>query len=140
VFGIFASIAEFERELIRSRVRSGLASAKAKRKKLRRPRTTVNSTQVAALRATGTSWRDISERLGIGVGTACRALQLPSKNPPEGIIMKRPESNTEKLERLARDYRPDMEVAILRFQSAFGCPDYPEKRNNNNGRKSSLNH
>jgi DNA invertase Pin-like site-specific DNA recombinase len=27
VFGIFASIAEFERELIRSRVRSGLASA-----------------------------------------------------------------------------------------------------------------
>jgi DNA invertase Pin-like site-specific DNA recombinase len=75
VFGIFASIAEFERELIRSRVRSGLASAKAKGKKLGRPRTTVNSTQVAALRATGTSWRDISERLGIGVGTACRALQ-----------------------------------------------------------------
>jgi len=28
VFGIFASIAEFERELIRSRVRSGLADAK----------------------------------------------------------------------------------------------------------------
>lgn len=75
VFGIFASIAEFERELIRSRVRSGLASAKAKGKKLGRPRTMVNSTQVAALRATGTSWRDISERLGIGVGTACRALQ-----------------------------------------------------------------
>ena len=75
MFGIFASIAEFERELIRSRVRSGLASAKAKGKKLGRPRTTVNSTQVAALRATGTSWRDISERLGVGVGTACRALQ-----------------------------------------------------------------
>ena len=30
VFGIFASIAEFERELIRDRVRSGLAAAKAK--------------------------------------------------------------------------------------------------------------
>src|SRR5258708_305934 len=29
VFGIFASIAEFERELIRSRVRSGLAAARA---------------------------------------------------------------------------------------------------------------
>jgi DNA invertase Pin-like site-specific DNA recombinase len=32
VFGIFASIAEFERELIRSRVRSGLAAARAKGK------------------------------------------------------------------------------------------------------------
>ena len=29
VFGIFASIAEFERELIRERVRSGLAAARA---------------------------------------------------------------------------------------------------------------
>jgi DNA invertase Pin-like site-specific DNA recombinase len=75
VFGIFASIAEFERELIRSRVRSGLASAKAKGKKLGRPRTMVDSTQVAALRATGASWRVISRELGIGVGTACRALQ-----------------------------------------------------------------
>jgi DNA invertase Pin-like site-specific DNA recombinase len=37
VFGIFASIAEFERELIRSRVRSGLASAKAKSIRLGRP-------------------------------------------------------------------------------------------------------
>ena len=38
VFGIFASIAEFERELIRERVRSGLRNAKAKGKTLGRPR------------------------------------------------------------------------------------------------------
>ncbi len=37
IFGIFASIAEFERELIRDRVRSGLAAAKAKGKRLGRP-------------------------------------------------------------------------------------------------------
>jgi DNA invertase Pin-like site-specific DNA recombinase len=37
VFGIFATIAEFERELIRDRVRSGLASARAKGKRLGRP-------------------------------------------------------------------------------------------------------
>src|ERR1700745_1085965 len=43
IFGIFASIAEFERELIRDRVRSGLASAKAKGKHLGRPRVSVDS-------------------------------------------------------------------------------------------------
>src|ERR1700739_3689092 len=47
VFGIFASIAEFERELIRSRVRSGLAAARAKGKRLGRPRTSVDAAQIA---------------------------------------------------------------------------------------------
>ena len=37
VFGIFASIAEFERELIRDRVRSGLAAAKGKGRLLEGP-------------------------------------------------------------------------------------------------------
>jgi DNA invertase Pin-like site-specific DNA recombinase len=36
IFGIFASIAEFERELIRERVRSGIAAARAKGKRLGR--------------------------------------------------------------------------------------------------------
>lgn len=40
VFGIFASIAEFERELIRERVISGLRHAVAKGKRLGRPRLT----------------------------------------------------------------------------------------------------
>jgi DNA invertase Pin-like site-specific DNA recombinase len=34
VFGIFASIAEFERELIRDRVKSGIAAARSKGKRL----------------------------------------------------------------------------------------------------------
>ena len=54
VFGIFASIAEFERELIRDRVRSSLASARAKGKRLgRRPRVFVDRSRIAALRAQG---------------------------------------------------------------------------------------
>jgi DNA invertase Pin-like site-specific DNA recombinase len=81
VFGIFASIAEFERELIRGRVISGLAAAVARGVRLGRPRLSVDADQIASLRAAGVSWREISNQLGIGIGTACRAVQKPSKNP-----------------------------------------------------------
>ena len=81
VFGIFASIAEFERELIRDRVRSGLAAAKSKGKRLGRPRVSVDAARIARLRASGHSWAMISEQLGITQGTARRAVQRLAKNP-----------------------------------------------------------
>ncbi len=81
VFGIFASIAEFERELIRDRVRSGLAAARARGKRLGRPRVAVDVSRVAILRAEGQSWRAISKKLDIGKGTAQRAFQRLPKNP-----------------------------------------------------------
>jgi len=73
VFGIFASIAEFERELIRDRVRSGLKNARAKGKRLGRPEKSVDIAQISALRASGASWRAISERLNVSTRTARRA-------------------------------------------------------------------
>jgi DNA invertase Pin-like site-specific DNA recombinase len=79
VFGIFASIAEFERELIRDRVRSGIASARSRGRKLGRPRLEVDSARIARLRANGASLRAISEQLGISLGTVHRALRC-SKN------------------------------------------------------------
>lgn len=83
VFGIFATIAEFERELIRDRVRSGLASARAKGKQLGRPRADVNGAQIARLRDSGASWRAVAQQLGISVRTARRAALDCGNNPSD---------------------------------------------------------
>src|SRR4029077_12490568 len=65
VFGIFASIAEFERELIRDRVKSGIAAAKSRGKILGRPRVSVDVARIAALRETGASWSTVARQLGL---------------------------------------------------------------------------
>jgi DNA invertase Pin-like site-specific DNA recombinase len=80
IFGIFASIAEFEREIIRERVRSGLAAARARGKRIGRPRKVVDAAKITRLRASGASWRTIAARLGVSVGTAYSAAQGRSKN------------------------------------------------------------
>ncbi len=51
MFGIFASIAEFEQELIRERARSGIAAARARGKRLGRPRRQIDPSRVAAMRS-----------------------------------------------------------------------------------------
>jgi DNA invertase Pin-like site-specific DNA recombinase len=81
VFGIFASIAEFERELIRDRVKSGIAAARSKGKRLGRPRVTIDADKIAALRASGRSWPQIARELGLGVGTVYQAARSLSKIP-----------------------------------------------------------
>jgi DNA invertase Pin-like site-specific DNA recombinase len=80
VFGIFGSIAEFERELIRDRVRSGIAAARARGKRLGRPKATVDASRVAVLRAQGRSWRNVAHDLNVGLATVYRAAGC-SKNP-----------------------------------------------------------
>lgn len=88
VFGIFASIAEFERELIRDRVRSGLAAAKAKGKHLGRPRVEANAQEIASLRRSGASWRTISRKVGVSVRTVRRLVGGCGRNPTESRTVK----------------------------------------------------
>jgi DNA invertase Pin-like site-specific DNA recombinase len=85
VFGIFASIAEFERELIRDRVKSGLALAKSRGKRLGRPRVNVDRLRIATLRNEGRSWAEICDVLGISKGTAQRAVPSLPKNLLEPV-------------------------------------------------------
>src|SRR5262249_17291248 len=84
VFGIFASIAEFERKLICERVRSGLTAARARGRRIGRPRTNVDAEKIAQLRASGASWRTIAARLGVSVGTAHNVAQGRSKTAAHG--------------------------------------------------------
>jgi DNA invertase Pin-like site-specific DNA recombinase len=80
MFQIIGAMAEFERALIQERVRAGLRNARSKGKKLGRPRVTVDASKIASLRAQGRSWGEIVEEMGIGNGTAQRALAgLPKK-------------------------------------------------------------
>lgn len=79
-FQIVAAFAEYEHSMIRDRVKAGMANAKAQGKKLGRPTVAVDCVKVASLRAAGHSWRQISQDLGIGAGTARRAvLELAKK-------------------------------------------------------------
>jgi DNA invertase Pin-like site-specific DNA recombinase len=75
MFQIIGAMAEFERALIQERVKAGLQNARAKGKHLGRPQRVVDASRIAALRASGAPWRDISRQLGVGVATLCRAVE-----------------------------------------------------------------
>ena len=73
VFTVLGAVAELERSLIAERVKAGLRNAKAKGKKLGRPRVAVDRARIARLRSKGASWRAISREMGVGLGTLYRA-------------------------------------------------------------------
>jgi DNA invertase Pin-like site-specific DNA recombinase len=74
ILWILAAVAEFEREMIRERVKAGLNAAKKRGKHCGRPKRVFNRDEVAKLRAQGLKIREIATKLDIGVGTVARAL------------------------------------------------------------------
>src|ERR1700677_3042483 len=80
VFTVLGAVAELERSLIAERVRAGLRNARAKGKRLGRPRVIVDAARVAALRAQGRSWREITTEMAISKGSAQRAFCGLPKN------------------------------------------------------------
>ena len=73
VFTVLGAVAELERGLIVERVKAGLRNAKAKGKRLGRPRVIVDRSRIATLRKAGRSWSEISKETGFTKGTAQRA-------------------------------------------------------------------
>ena len=84
---ILGALAEFEREVIRERVRSGIARAKVagtrSGKSIGRPRRDdIDLAEVARRRADGASWRDIARALKVPRRTLTRA--VAGQNPGAG--------------------------------------------------------
>jgi DNA invertase Pin-like site-specific DNA recombinase len=74
MFQIIGAMAEFERALIQERVRAGLRNARAKGRRLGRPRVIVDASRIVCLRSQGRSWSQITAEMKIGKGTAQRAV------------------------------------------------------------------
>ena len=78
IFTVLGAVSELERNLIVERVHSGLRHARAKGKRLGRPRKMVDAVRIAALRKNGNSWRTIAREMKLSVGTVFAAAQADS--------------------------------------------------------------
>lgn len=82
-FAIVAAVAEFEREIIRGRVKSGLDAARRRGRRIGRPKVRVDLDRALALRAEGKSFAATAKLLGVGVGTLHAALRDVREPPLE---------------------------------------------------------
>lgn len=79
VFTVLGAVAELERSLIVERVKAGLRNARAKGKRLGRPKVIVDARRIAMLRTQGLGWKKIARQLGCGVSTVLRVAEEGSQ-------------------------------------------------------------
>jgi DNA invertase Pin-like site-specific DNA recombinase len=91
VFTVLGAVAELEHSLIVERVKAGLRNARAKGKRLGRPKKIVDARRIAALRAQGLGWKKIARQLGCGVSTVLRTAGegsvIPAKTSPTTLAV-----------------------------------------------------
>jgi putative DNA-invertase from lambdoid prophage Rac len=75
LLNILAAVAEFERELIRERTKSGVELARARGKVFGRPRKVFRRDEAVAMRNAGVSFRVIAKTLGVATTTVVNELQ-----------------------------------------------------------------
>ena len=85
IFHIFASLAEFERDLIRERTNAGLSAARARGRKGGRPKGVMDTNKQKAALAlkndTSRSVSEICEILGVSRNTYYKYVRLDDKQP-----------------------------------------------------------
>jgi DNA invertase Pin-like site-specific DNA recombinase len=86
VFTVLGAVAELERSLIVERVRAGLRNARAKGKRLGRPRKIVDAARISRLRVQGVSWRKIARQMECSARTARRAGQKAERTTSSSAI------------------------------------------------------
>src|ERR1700741_12823 len=69
LFTIVSAVAQLERDLIAERVRAGLRNAKAKGKRLGRPRVIVDRSKILVRREQGASWETIAGEMKTSAAT-----------------------------------------------------------------------
>ena len=90
VFTVLGAVAELERTLIAERVRAGLRNARAKGRKLGRPRKALDGAKLTSMRAQGASWRKVGAALGVSGSTAFHAARkFSSENPDSRVAVTR---------------------------------------------------
>jgi len=83
---IFASVAEYEREMIRERVMAGLRKAKASGKHIGRPKAIVNRLRITQLRKENMSWREIGKKMGLPKSTVHRYQRMQQDSATAATI------------------------------------------------------
>jgi len=74
IFTVLGAVAELERSIIVERVKAGLRNARAKRKRLGRPRVPVSIAKIREMRAEGLTLREIGLRCRVSKTTIIRTL------------------------------------------------------------------
>lgn len=74
IFGVIGAMAQFERSILRERVRAGLARARERGVRLGRP-TTLDADRIAGMRRDGLSLRDIARQLQAPLSTVADVLR-----------------------------------------------------------------
>jgi DNA invertase Pin-like site-specific DNA recombinase len=76
MFAVIAAMSEFERDLIRERVKAGIANAKAKGRRVGRKPKSLDAARLAALRSNGHTIRQIAGLLDCSTGLVHKTLSV----------------------------------------------------------------
>jgi DNA invertase Pin-like site-specific DNA recombinase len=78
MFGIISAMAEFERDLIRERVRAGIANRRAKGLRVGRKPIVLDAGRLATMRSEGLTIREIATELACSPALVHKTLQIPA--------------------------------------------------------------